>query len=155
VDLRRDNGCTSTTMQRLEQVHRRREILERNLRVHYPALRVADSLFDEFDSHNFSAIDHRGYKQVVRQTQALQNRLFDCTKFETLIRYRCANLFFLVLPGELFRETEIPIAWGALVESNGALEIVRKPIWHDVSDQTRIAFLERIARAGTPTLDRK
>src|SRR5207249_644153 len=76
VDLRRDNGCTSTTMQRLEQVHRRREILERNLRVHYPALRVADSLFDEFDSHNFSAIDHRGYKQVVRQTQALQNRLF-------------------------------------------------------------------------------
>src|SRR5713101_9880828 len=44
VDLRRDNGCTSTTMRRLEKVHQRREILERNLRVHYPALRVADSL---------------------------------------------------------------------------------------------------------------
>lgn len=48
--------------------------------------------------------------------QALQNRLFDCTKFETLIRYHCTNLFFLVLPNELFREPEIPIGWGALVE---------------------------------------
>jgi len=154
VDLRRDNGCTTTTQRRLEKVHARREVLERNLRVHYPALRVHDSLFAEFDSHNFEAIDHRGYKQVLRQTRALQNRLFDCTKFETLIRYRCANLFFLVLPGELFRETEIPIGWGALVESNGALEIVRKPIWHEVSDQTRLAFLERIARAGTRTLNK-
>src|SRR5207248_3650261 len=109
VDLRRDNGCTATTMQRLEKIHQRREVLERNLRVHYPALRVADSLFAEFDSHNFGAIEHRGYKQVVRQMQALQNRLFDCTKFETLLRYRCANLFFLVLPDELFRGPEIPI----------------------------------------------
>src|SRR5205085_8672580 len=154
VDLRRDNGCTAPTQRRLEKVHARREVLERNLRVHYPALRVHDSLFAEFDSHNFEAIDHRGYKQVLRQTRALQNRLFDCTKFETLIRYRCANLFFLVLPGELFRENEIPVGWGALVESNGVLEIVRKPIWHDVSDQTRIAFLERIARAGTRTLNK-
>src|SRR5437868_10577526 len=104
VDLRRDNGCASTTMRRLEKVHQRREILERTLRVHYPALRVADSLFAEFDSHNFSAIEHRGYKQVVRQMQALQNRLFDCTKFETLIRYRCANLFFLEIGRASCRE---------------------------------------------------
>src|SRR5216110_257365 len=155
VDLRRDHGCTSTTIQRLEKVHRRREILERNLRVHYPALRVADSLFDEFDSHNFSAIEHRGYKQVVRQTQALQNRLFDCTKFETLIRYRCANLFFLVLPSELFREPEIPIGWGALIESSpGELQLVRKPVWHETNEQSQLQFLQRVAAAGTRSLNR-
>jgi hypothetical protein len=142
-------------MRRLEQVHRRREILERNLRVHYPALRVADSLFDEFDSHNFSAIEHRGYKQVVRQTQALQNRLFDCTKFETLIRYRCANLFFLVLPSELFREPEIPIGWGALIESNGELILARKPVWHEMEPESQLRFLERIAAAGTRVLNRQ
>src|SRR5205823_2713976 len=68
VDLRRDNGCTATTLRRLEKIHKRRETLERNLRVHYPALRIADSLFAEFDSHNFEAIEHRGYKQVLRQT---------------------------------------------------------------------------------------
>ena len=154
VDLRRDNGCTATTRERLEKVHTRREVLERNLRVHYPALRMHDSLFAEFDSHNFEAIDHHGYKQVLRQTRALQNRLFDCTKFETLVRYRCANLFFLVLPRDLFREAEIPIGWGALVESNDALELVRKPVWHDVAPEHNLRVLERIARAGTRALNR-
>ena len=154
VDLRRDNGCTTTTVRRLEKVHQRREILERNLRVHYPALRIHDSLFAEFDSHNFEAIDHRGYKRVLRQTRALQNRLFDCTKFETLIRYRCANLFFLVLPNELFKESEIPIGWGALIESNSDLILARKPAWHDVAPENQQRFLERIARAGTRALNR-
>lgn len=37
VDLRRDNGCTSATMRRLQKMHDRREVLEKNLRVHYPA----------------------------------------------------------------------------------------------------------------------
>jgi hypothetical protein len=154
VDLRRDNGCTSATMRRLEKVHHRREVLERNLRVHYPALRVADSLFAEFDSHNFSAIEHRGYKQVVRQMQALQNRLFDCTKFETLIRYRCANLFFLVLPNELFREPEIPIGWGALIELDGELLLAHKPAWHETEPESELRFLQRIAAAGTRILNR-
>ena len=154
VDLRRDNGCTSTTIRRLEKVHQRREVLERNLRVHYPALRIHDSLFAEFDSHNFEAIDHRGYKQVVQQTRALQNRLFDCTKFETLIRYHCANLFFLVLPNELFRESEIPIGWGALIESSGELILARKPTWHETTEENQLRFLQRIATAGTRVLNR-
>src|SRR5436305_9315488 len=154
VDLRRDNGCTETTTRRLEEVHQRREVLERNLRVHYPALRVHDSLFAEFDSHNFEAIDHCGYKQVLRQTHALQNRLFDGTKLETLIRYRCANLFFLVLPQELFREPEIPIGWGALVESDGELVLARKPTWHEMDERNQVALLHRIARAGTRIANR-
>jgi hypothetical protein len=154
VDLRRDNGCTTTTTRRLEKVCARREVLERNLRVHYPALRVHDSLFAEFDSHNFEAIDHRGYKQVLRQTRALQNRLFDCIKFETLVRYRCANLFFLVLPRKLYRESEIPIGWGALIESDGTLVLARKPIWYDVASDHNLRLLERIARAGTRALSR-
>ncbi|MDQ2823834.1 MAG: hypothetical protein M3R29_00080, partial [Verrucomicrobiota bacterium] len=118
-DLRRHNGCSSATRERLETVYRRRQILEKHLRVHYPALRLADSLFTEFDSHNFTAIEHRGYARVLRELSALQNRLFDCTKFEKLIRYRCANLAFLVLPERLFRESEIPFGWGALIECNG------------------------------------
>ena len=154
VDLRRDNGCTATTKRRLEKVHERRETLERNLRVHYPALRIADSLFAEFDSHNFEAIDHRGYKNVLRQTRALQSRLFDATKFETLVRYHCANLFFLVLPNELFREPEIPIGWGALIESNGELRLARKPVWHEVTSENQLQFLQRIAAAGTRALNR-
>jgi len=86
---------------------------------------------------------------------ALQNRLFDCTKFERLIRYRCANLFFLVLPKGLFKEPEIPFGWGALVESDDELVLVRKPLWHDVTPGNSLKFLERIAGARTRVLNKE
>ncbi len=58
-DLRRDNCCSSTTAERLATVKRRREILERCLRVHYPTLRTGDSLFPEYDGADFGVIRHR------------------------------------------------------------------------------------------------
>jgi len=154
-DLRRDNGCSAITTKQLERVFRRRQVLEKNLRVHYPALRIPDSLFSDFDSHNFAAIEHRGYARVLRELSALQNRLFDCTKFERLIRNRCANLFFLVVSNRLFREPEIPFGWGALIESKGDLVLVRKPLWHEVTSANRLKLLERIAAAGTRLLNKQ
>jgi len=154
-DLRRDNCATPETRQRLETVHRRRQILEKHLRIHYPTLRIADSLFPEFDSHNFAAIGHRNYTRVLRELNSLHHRLYDCTKFETIVRYRCANLFFLVVPEELYREPDIPVGWGALTEADGELIIARKPSWHDTTEECRLRFLQRIAAAGTRLLNRE
>jgi hypothetical protein len=154
-DLRRDNCRSDRERKRLEAICNRRQFLEARLRAHYPTLHNGDSLFPEFDSDNFSAIGHRGYARLVRQLQTLQARLYDCTKFEKLIRYRCANLFFIVLPEQLFRETEVPVGWGALVESNDALKLVHKPVWHEVDAVDRLHVLHRIAVAGTRNVNRK
>src|SRR6266705_1761060 len=154
-DLRRDNCHSEATRRRLEAICNRRQILEARLRTHYPNLHNGDSLFPEFDSENFSAIGHRGYARLVRELQTLQNRLYDCTKFEKLIRYRCANLFFIVLPEQLFRESEVPVGWGALVESNDSLTLVRKPIWYDATPASCLHVLHRIAVAGTRKLSRE
>jgi hypothetical protein len=153
-DLRRDNCQTAAARERLASVSRRRLVLEKHLRVHYPTLRTGDSLFPEYDSHDFDAIGHRGYGRVLRECAALQNRLYGGTKFECVVRYRCANLFFLVLPPELFRESEAPIGWGVLAESNGSLTLLRKPVWHDNAEQTRVRLLQRIALAGTRQFNR-
>jgi hypothetical protein len=112
----------------------RRQFLETRLRAHYPNLRNGDSLFPEFDSQNFTAIGHRGYMRLLHELGALQNRLYDCTKFDKLIRYRCANLFFLVLP---------------------ELILARRPVWHETREEDRIRLLHRIALAGTRALNRK
>ena len=154
-DLRRDNCRDDATRERLETVCRRRHVLEKHLRVHFPNLRIADSLFPEFDSHDFAAIQHRGYARVLRELNALQNRLYDCTKFDKLIRYRCANLFFLVLRKELFRDSEIPVGWGALAESNGLLTLARKPVRQENSPESRLRLLHRIAASGTRVLNRQ
>lgn len=154
-DLRRDNCHSEAARKRLEAICNRRQVLEARLRTHYPNLHNGDSLFPEFDSENFSAIGHRGYARLTRELCALQNRLYDCTKFEKLVRYRCANLFFIVLPEQLFRESEVPIGWGTLVESNDSLVLVHKPIWHDSTAANRLYVLHRIAMAGTRNLNRE
>jgi hypothetical protein len=154
-DLRRDNCHSESARQRLKTICERRQLFEARLRTHYPSLHNGDSLFPEFDSANFSAIGHRGYARLIRELRGLQNRLYDCTKFERLIRYRCANLFFIVLPDYLFRDSEVPVGWGALVESNGALALARKPIWHDATAEDRIRLLHRIALAGTRISNRQ
>jgi hypothetical protein len=154
-DLRRDNCHSDAARRRLQTICERRQFIETRLRTHYPSLRNGDSLFPEFDSQNFTAIGHRGYARVSRELRALQNRLYDCTKFDKLIRYRCANVFFLVLPEQLFRESEIPVGWGVLVESNGELILTRKPVWHETTEDDRIRLLHRIALAGTRALNRK
>ena len=154
-DLRRDNCHSNIARQRLEAICQRRQILETRLRVHYPNLRNGDSLFPEFDSHDFTAIGHRGYARVLSELKAQQNRLYDCTKFDKLTRYRCANLYFLVLPKELFRDSEVPVGWGALVESNGTLTLMRRPVWQETTPENRIRFLQRIAAAGTRAFNRQ
>jgi hypothetical protein len=153
-DLRRDNCHSEAARRRLDAICKRRQILEARLREHYPNLRNGDSLFPEFEPQAFTAIGHRGYARLLHDLRALQNRLYDCTKFDKLVRYRCANLFFLVLPAQLFREPEIPVGWGALVESNDALTLMRKPTWHDTTAEDSLRFLQRIAIAGTRALNR-
>lgn len=154
-DLRRDNCCSSSARERLATVQKRRQVLEKHLRIHYPTLRGGESLFPEFDSHDFSAIEHRSYARVVRELGALQKRLHGGTKFECLTRYRCANLFFLVVPNELYREAEVPLGWGALVQNGESLSMQLKPTWHDNSAQAQLRFLQRIAVAGTRHLNRQ
>jgi hypothetical protein len=154
-DLRRDNCCTAAVRARLETLQRRRAALERNLRTHYPTLRCGESLFPEFDVFDFAAIRHRGYTHVLKELTALQKQLRGGTKFECLTRYRCANLFFLVVPDELFRESEVPPGWGVLVEENSCLTTRRKPQWHDNAAEHRLSFLQRIAMAGTRHLNRQ
>jgi hypothetical protein len=154
-DLRRDNCQSDVARQQLETICRRRQLLETRLRAHYPNLRNGDSLFHEFDLPDFTVIGHRGYARLLREMRVLQNRLYDCAKFDKLVRYRCANLYFLVLPDELFRDSEVPAGWGALVETDGTLTIVRKPIWHETAAECHIRLLYRIAMAGTRVINRE
>lgn len=154
-DFRRDNGCTTNLRTRLETVTRRRLVLERHLRVHYPTLRAGESLFPEYDAHDFGAIEHQGYRRVVSEMSSLQKRLRGGTKFECLTRYRCANLFFVVLTANVFREAEVPVGWGALVEHQGGLILRVKPSWHESGPASRLRFLQRIAMAGTRHLNRQ
>ena len=62
--------------------------------------------------------------------------------------------FFLTLPNELFAKAEAPPGWGVLVEVNGSLKLLRKPVWHENAEEARNRLLHRIAVAGTRQFNR-
>jgi hypothetical protein len=154
-DLRRDDCRSPQIHARLELVYRRRQTLEKHLRIHYPTLHTGESLFPEWNAHDFAAIEHRGYTRVTRELAALQSQLRDGRKFERLARYACANLFYLVVPNELLREPEAPLSWGLLVAQGGALALHRKPVWHESPAPARLRVLQKIAAAGTRQINRQ
>jgi hypothetical protein len=71
--------------------------------LHHWELAERRSGFPEFAVGSFTVIGHRGYARIARELHALQNRLYDCTIFDKLVRYCRANLFFIVLSEDLFR----------------------------------------------------
>lgn len=155
-DLRRDNCHGENARTELELLRHRREVIERNLRVHYPTLRTGETLFPDFDAWDFSQLEHHGYSRVLRGRAALEQRLISCTKFEKLARYHCANLFYLVVAEPLHDlEFEMPSGWGLLVENGNALKLVQKPCWHEIATAARLRFLRRVAAAATRAINRQ
>ncbi len=154
-DFLKDSRSTRETLTELKDLHDRRVELERALRVHYPSLRVSDSLFQDYQSHDFGELDHETYKKVLTRIKLLQNRLFSQTKFDTLVRYRCGNLFYVVAEDGIFQPHEIPLHWGLLVRRADRLELREKPVWQNLEDHERLALLHKIAACGTRSLNRE
>jgi hypothetical protein len=154
-DFLKDSRSTRETLTELRELHERRTVLERQLRVHYPTLRVNDSLFQDYQSADFSTLQHEGYRKVMTRMALLQKRLFNQTKFDTLMRYRCGNLFYIVSEEGIFEPHEVPLGWGLLVRRADRLELREKPVWQDLEDHERLALLHKIASCGTRALNRE
>ena len=163
-DLLNDCTLALAASAELQALHERRATLEKLLRVHHPSLANGDSLFSEWTSFSFESLNHRGYQSVLRKIAVAQRKILLNNKFEKLLRYRCANVFYLVVEEGICAEHELPLGWGLLVRRDGRgessvagggenLALVRKPLWQDIPEFSRLALLQRIALAGTRMLN--
>lgn len=168
ADFLKDARSVSATINRLEELSERRQTLESLLGMHHPNLRRGETLFPEFDAFDFDKLSHKGYGEVMRETRILQKRLYEKTKFERLVTWRCANLFYLVVTPGILAEHEAPAGWGLLVQdadigidagagagAGSALRLVRRPTYVQCADATRLELLQRIAAFGTRELNRR
>ena len=147
-DLDRDNQRYSRLRANLKILQERRETLERLLAVHYPSLRTSDSLFPEWATFDFSAIDHAAYRQTIQKIACIQRQIFDNTKFDIMTRYRLGNLHYLVTTPQLLHQREVPLGWG-LLETDGKEMIIEKSAPTRFSGVEIQQWLERIAKALT------
>ena len=166
-DLANDNRGLEETLLRLEELRTRRLKLERLLAGHFPHLRNGDSLFAEYETVEIGELKHEGYRRTVKEIRALEKRVYGGTKFERMLRWRAANVFYLVIPRSLLKVAHAPEGWGILVAEDEALEVqdtdgdeeagcdlaelelVRRPAWIDASVSAAGELLHRIAVSGT------
>ena len=149
ADLLKDAHAEAATKQKLADLIARRAKLEELLAVHRPDLRRGEALFPEFDSWDFSGLEHATYRDVLAELATLQARVLKGTKFSKMFRYRCADFLYLVVEENIFAEAEIPAGWGLLVRRGEELVLARPPVALDAAEAQRIALLENIALVAT------
>jgi hypothetical protein len=145
ADFLKDSFATDAARRRLHELDQRRQTLERLLKLHLPSLCRGESLFVDYDTIDLRGMEHKTYRRVLRDIGVWQRRLFGKTKFDKLLRYRCANLNYLVVEPGVLELHEVPTGWGLLVERGGQLVLDRRPLWQDVDRAERLRLLERIA----------
>lgn len=158
-DLLKDAHAEQETKRRLLELLERRRSLETMLAVHRPDLRRGEALWPEFDSWDFSSLEHHAYRGLLTELEIMQRRVMRGTKFSKMFRYRCADFLYLVVEEGIFAEAEIPAGWGLLVRrrregSEDELQLVRPPVNLESAEAQRIALLEMIALAGTRAANR-
>lgn len=154
ADLLKDAHAEAATRARLTELVGRRRAIEDLLAVHRPDLRRGDALWPEYDSWDFSALEHQGYRGVLAELETMQRRMLRGTKFSKLFRYRCADFLYLVVEDGIFAEAEIPAGWGLLVRTGDTVQRARPPLPLDATAEQRVALLEMIAVAGTRAVNR-
>lgn len=165
-DYLHDSRPEAASRDRLAALNRRREKLERLVGLHYPNLRRGESLFPEYDQADWEAVGHGGYRRLMAEIRALESALFGRTKFERMVRYRCADLFYLVARPGIFTGAEVPHHWGVLEPEPADLEALgeagtpprlrerRQPRKVEPADHQRLELLHQIAVSGTGRLIR-
>lgn len=156
-DFLNDSLPEIASRKRLAALHQRRQKLEEMIGLHYPNLRQGDSLFPEYQRSDPRELSHKGYQKVIREIQLLERGIFGRTKFERMIRYRCADLCYLVVGRGIVEPHEVPLGWGILEVSEHSeeiaeLSVIKKPGWNEAGEGHRLELLFNIAAKGRPLL---
>ncbi|MEP6668784.1 MAG: hypothetical protein ABJF10_06515 [Chthoniobacter sp.] len=155
TDFIRDARSMKATVERLQVLHEKRERAEQELKIHYPSIRNGDSLFQEYETLNFERPGYERYEKILRKIRQLSDRLHGNTKFDRLTKYGAANLFYVVAEPAAVCPHVLPCGWGLLERVGDELVLQVKPHWHEVSEEDRLAFFQRIALAATRAVNRE
>ena len=154
-DFRRDARSITVINERLKALHGRKTRIEQELRLFYPSIRNGDSLFQEFETLDFEQPGHERYQRTLDEISQLTSRLYANTKFDKLVKWGAANVFYVVAEPETVTVHELPACWGLLIRNAGELQLVIKPVLHQIGESERLFLLHRMSLAGTRAVNRE
>ena len=154
ADFLRDSKCAEQIRDRLRVLHERRALYEESMRQYFPSLRCGDALFPEFEGFRFEAAGFEPYDRITAEIRQLSYRLHEHTKFANLLRWRAANLHYVVAEANVAAEHELPAGWGLLVRSGDDLELRSPAVWQEIAADASLRLVMRIAMSGTRAIHR-
>jgi hypothetical protein len=154
-DYRRDAHSMTALQERLKILHKRKTRIEEELRLFYPSIRNGDSLFQEYETLNFERPGYERYQQTILEISRFTSRLYANTKFDKLVNWAAANLFYVVAEPETVKPHELPACWGLLVRDGATLRLMAKPVLHEIAEPERLSLLHRISLAATRAVNRE
>ncbi len=152
ADLLKDAHAEMAVRTQLADLETRQRELDALLAVHQPGLRRGEALWPEFDTWDFSQLEHRTRGRVVAGLATARRRVADGTKFSRMHRWRCADQLFLVLEENLHAAAELPAGWGVLLRRGDALVPLRAADPLAAAPEQRAALRRALAAkcAGPP-----
>jgi len=154
-DFLRDARSLALTMDRLKVLHERKARIEEELHVHYPSILNGDSLFQEYQSVDFERAGHERYQRTLLDIRRLNSRIHANTKFDRLVKWGAANLFWVVADAGVLKMHEVPAGRGLLLRDGESLCVAAKPLLHEVPESERLALFHRIALAASRAVNRE
>lgn len=155
VDFQRDAHSLKETKERLKALHERKARVEEELKLFYPSIRNGDALFQEYETLDFERPGYERYQSILAEIGKISSRLYANTKFDKLVKWGAANLFYVVAEPEAVAIHEVPVCWGLLVRDHDALRLIKKPVLHKIEEPERISLLHRISLAATRAVNRE
>lgn len=159
ADFLKDSRAAQSILAELAKLAERREVLERQLKIHYPRLQRGDSLFPEYQTADLEHLEHAPYRRVVKRMECLHRQLYGQTKFEKIRRQGIANLYYLVVRPGIVAPHEAPMGWGVLevtMSGEGAEPVLTvQPILQDSWEHQRLGLLQRITQAAMRPMNRE
>ena len=147
VDFLRDSAPEAGAADVILKLRERLAALRGLIASHRPDLRRGEELFPDFDAFDLRGLRHDTHAALETELRVAQRKLYECTKFAKLGRWRAASLLYIVAEDGLFSSFEHPDGWGLLVRRGDALELTIKPCLRETTVDERVALVERIAAA--------
>ncbi len=154
ADFLRDARHADQLSAQLQKLHERRLLYEESMRVHFPSLRNGEALFPEFDGYRFEAAGYEPYDKLLAEIRTLSRQLHRQTKFAKLMRWKAANLHYVVAEPSIAKLHELPAGWGLLIRGETGLDVAVEAVWQEATEQSRWNLLLRIAMTGTRAVHR-
>ena len=148
-DFLRDARSEESLREELQQLQVRRREWEDGLRKDFPTLREGQTLFPEYDVYRYADVGGVEYRELVEKIEGVTRQLYVRGKFARILRWRGANLHYVVVEEGVVSASEVPVGWGLLELRGDRLEVVEKAIWQDVEIHVRGVMGVRVAMAAT------